>query len=695
MGIGKITEARETTEGTLSSPQGGAGAAAEKLASVGDRAGREAHQTISKGLGDAAKNIGDALKVAGDFAVKTLWEKPIAEAEEKIRELDVKCRKEGWRDLHGVERPGFELYRGVEAMDVGERWDAYMARESRKITQELGLSDGQREELSRRTRKLRVETKARLVEFGLNEAMTSNLRDIDIRATRGAERSILDAVDRANADRDTLAKDAAYHSGNAEDGAAVLSRKDDAAAVGLFDALAEKRAGLIRDKVIGGLGRKSEAQATAEADALVRAEALETVKALAAAGHYERARKLVEQGRRAVDDGGARLFDDAALANGRELVDGMEEKAQKDAFNGVRSVAQSAVASGMLASVKDPQTGALLPGMEDAIGDIRDAKQAYAPGSELRAAYDRLEAEVTAEAEKTQSTQYLTELANLGRTDAEPMDEIKAEPWKLRAFEAAKGKYLKAVEQQGKDLRAARDLIWKENADSLKRLEAAYFQARAREGGWNSRATDLAYANLKRTWNQIGLGGVSGEFAKTFLGDLKDIDNEEIVEGMTEFWRMLKGVKVIGPKDSRSREASSGGPELDKYGSLTDATVRHMDLGEEVGFDTGDEGRPFTMTVDEALVFSEQVRHELRRMDPKERRKSEVVRDVVKKVYVNAAKAMVKNKIRDGEKAQVLAREFGEQMTNLRQEMEKPSLKAALDERERQDEVQKPYRQAK
>ena len=331
MGIGKITEAKETTEGALSSPQGGAGAAAEKLASVCDRAGREAHQTISRGLGDAAKNIGDALKVAGDFAVKTLWEKPIAEAEEKIRELDVKCRKEGWRDLHGVERPGFELYRGVEAMDVGERWDAYMARESKKISEKL--SDGQREELSRRTRKLRVETKARLVEFGLNEAMTSNLRDIDRRATRGAERNILDAVDRADADRDTLAKDAAYHSGNAEDGAAVLSRKDDAAAVGLFDALAEKRAGLIRDKVIGGLGRKSEAQATAEADALVRVEALETVKALAAAGHYDRARKLVEQGRRAVDDSGTRLFDDAALAKGRELVDGMEMNAAVNAAN--------------------------------------------------------------------------------------------------------------------------------------------------------------------------------------------------------------------------------------------------------------------------------------------------------------------------------------------------------------------------
>ena len=333
MGIGKITEARETTEGALSSPQGGAGAAAEKLASVGDRAGREAHQTIGKGLGDAAKNIGDALKVAGDFAVKTLWEKPIAEAEQEIRELDLKSRTEGWRDENGVERPGFELYRGAEAAGIGDRWDAYMVREAKKISDKHGLTEGQRQELSTRTRKLRVETKARLVEFGLNEAMTSNLRDIDIRATRGAERSILDAVNRANADRDTLAKDAAYHSGSAEDGAAVLSRKDDVAAVGLFDALVEKRIGLIRDKVIGGLGRKSEEQATAEADALVRAEAQETVKALASAGHFDRARKLVEQGRRAVDDSGARLFDDAALAKGRELVDGMEMSAAVNAAN--------------------------------------------------------------------------------------------------------------------------------------------------------------------------------------------------------------------------------------------------------------------------------------------------------------------------------------------------------------------------
>ena len=687
MGIGRITDAREVTSGAVHAPQGGAGEAARQIAATGAQAGREAQRTIATGFGDAAKNIGDALKVAGDFALKTLWEKPIAEAEEKLRELDLECRSKGWRDENGVERPGFDLVRGAEAANIGDRWDAYMSRKSKEIFDKMGLTAGQREELSRRTAKFRTETRARLTERGTVEAIASNLADIDARAVRSGERNVAGAVENANKDLE-LANFVAEVSGNAADRDNAIAAADHANAELLSDALVEKRAKLIRDKVIGGLGRKSEEVATAEADKIVRAEALETVKALAAAGHYNRARKLVEQGKKLG-------FDDAALAKGRELVDGYKEKAQKEAFNCVQATAQSAVAMGLLNGGVDPRTGAALPGMEDALAAIRGAKGKFAVGTEMRAEYDRLEAQVTDVAEKAQSTQYLTELANRGRTDVDLTDEIKAEPWKLRAFEAAKDRYLKAVEQQGKDLRAARDLIWKENADRLKRLEAAYFQARAQEGGWNSKATDQAYANLKRTWNEIGLGGVSGEYAKTFLGDLKDIDNEEIVEGMTEFWRMLKGVKVIGPKDSRSREASSGGPELDKYGALTDATVRHMDLGEEVGFDMGDESQPFTMTVDEALVFSEQVRHELHRMDPKERRKSEVVRDVVKKVYVNAARAMADGKIRDSEKGQALAREFGEQMTNLKMKQEEPSLKAALDEKERQEEVQKPLRRTK
>lgn len=325
MGVGSITGAREVTRGAVHASHDGAGESAQRIAAVGAHAGREAQRTIAAGLGDAAKNIGDALKVAGDFAVAALWEKPIAEAEQEIRELDLKSRTEGWRDENGVERPGFELYRGAEAAGIGDRWEAYMAREAKKISDKHGLTEGQRQELSTRTRKLRVETKARLVKYGMSEAMDSNLRDIDLRAARDGEMNISGAVASAAHDKDMALK-AAKHSGNAEDVEVILEAFDDEAVQLCSDNLVEKRDKLIRDKVIGGLGRKSEAVATAEADKIVRTEAENTVKALAAAGHYDRARKLVEQGKKLG-------YDDAALAKGRELVDGMEMNAAVNAAN--------------------------------------------------------------------------------------------------------------------------------------------------------------------------------------------------------------------------------------------------------------------------------------------------------------------------------------------------------------------------
>ena len=390
MGVGRITDAREVTQGVVHAAHDGAGESARRIAAIGAHAGREAQRTIAAGLSDAAKNVGDALKVAGDFAVKALWEKPIAEAEEKLRELDLECRSKGWRDENGVERPGFDLVRGSEAANIGEQWDAYMARKAKEFTK--NLTAGQREELSRRTAKFRTETRARLTERGAVEAITSNLADIDAKAVRSGERNVIEAVNQAK--KDANAADLGFSvDKDAKAREDALTFMDDAAAVSLSDALVEKRDKLIRDKVIGGLGRKSEAVATAEADKIVRAEALETVKALAAAGHYDRARKLVEQGKKLG-------YDDAALAKGREIVDKYEEKAQKDAFNGVQAKAQSAIAMGRLNGSVDPKTGAALPGMEDALAAIRGTKEKFAVGTEMRANYDKLEAKVDAAADK-------------------------------------------------------------------------------------------------------------------------------------------------------------------------------------------------------------------------------------------------------------------------------------------------------
>ena len=265
------------------------------------------------------------LNTMRDFAVKTLWEKPIAEAEEKLRELDLEARSKEWTDEHGVKHAGFDLVRGAEAANIGDQWDAYMSRKAKELFDRMGLTAGQREELSRRTAKFRTETRARLTEKGAVEAITSNLADIDARAVQSGERSVMDAVERAN-EATGYAEKTVGVTGNAEAGVFLKTQLDDAAAVSLSDALVEKREKLIRDKVIGGLGRKSEAVATAEADKIVRAEALSTVTALARAGHYDRARKLVEQG-------GKLGFDDAALAKGRELVDGMEVDAAVNEAN--------------------------------------------------------------------------------------------------------------------------------------------------------------------------------------------------------------------------------------------------------------------------------------------------------------------------------------------------------------------------
>lgn len=691
MGIGKITEARETAGGTV---QAGGRTVQPKDAAAGFdplKANVDPFKERERQI-ESLRPIADAIG-RQELATTGIEKASATRADiDEIRNGNPNGDGNGghvgmWRDKGGVWRKALNS----DQLSADERaMVTRLAREElrhRRDERLRGETNDVRAFVNRETGEDIAAFEGDCDEALLVGRIGENFGRAEAAVAGDAGAMTNTALGRIGSDNALLKTFNAASGGEFDAGAAARQRTDLWARQYVRQSLEGRmKAAVVLASQSGGL--MSPAAAMKRANEIYDRQASELVRQLVEAGEYERARMFVGHAEELGYSG-------AVKAKALGEIDAAEDVANKKAFNGVQSVAQSAVASGMLASVKDPQTGALQPGMEDAILDIRDAKAAYAPGTELRAAYDRLEAEVTGAAEKAQASQYLAELANAGRTDVEPTDEIKAEPWKLRAFEAAKGKYLKAVEQQGKDLRAARDLIWKENADSLKRLEAAYFQARAREGGWNSRATDLAYANLKRTWNQIGLGGVSGEFAKTFLGDLKDIGNEEIVEGMTEFWRMLKGVKVIGPKDSRSREASSGGPELDKYGSLTDATVRHMDLGEEVGFDTGDEGQPFTMTVDEALVFSEQVRYELHRMDVKDRRKSEVVRDVVKKVYVNAAKAMADGKIRDGEKGQALAREFGEQMTNLKMKLEEPSLKSALDERERQDEVQKPLRRTK
>ena len=365
MGVGSITGAKEVTQGVVHAAQGGAGEAAHRIAAIGAHAGREAQAIGAHGQREAMVNGEETLKTMRDFAVKTLWEKPIAEAEEKLRELDLECRSKGWRDENGVERPGFDLVRGAEAAQIGEQWDAYMARKSKEIFDGMGLTAGQREELAKRTARFRAETKARLTERGAVELVTSNLADIDRRAVRLGEIEIRNAVE----------------------------NPDTYSAEKISDNLVEKRSKLIRDKVIGGLGRKSEDVATAEADKIVRAEAIETVKALAAAGHYDRARKLVEQGKKLG-------YDDAALAKGRAIVDKYEEKAQKDAFNGVHATAQSAIAMGRLNGEVDPKTGAALPGMEDALAAIRGAKEKFAVGTEMRANYDKLEAQVDRQADR-------------------------------------------------------------------------------------------------------------------------------------------------------------------------------------------------------------------------------------------------------------------------------------------------------
>ena len=331
MGVGRITDAREVTQGVVHAAHDGAGESAGRIAAIGAHAGREAQRTVAAGLGDAAKNIGDTLKVVGDFAVKALWEKPIAEAEEKIRELDLKCRTEGWEDDKG-HHDGFDIVKGAKAANIGNQWEAYMERKAREISAKYGLTEGQRQELSTRTRKLRVETKARLTERGTRELITSNLADIDIIATKDGERNVMQAVANANESVDKF-KESVGLSGDAEKAAVERGRDDNAAAVSISDQLVTKRNELIRRKIEGGLGFKSEALATAEADKIVRAEALSTVTALARAGHYDRARKLVEQGKRAVDSNGTRLFDDAALAKGRELVDGMEVDAAVNEAN--------------------------------------------------------------------------------------------------------------------------------------------------------------------------------------------------------------------------------------------------------------------------------------------------------------------------------------------------------------------------
>lgn len=668
MGVGSITGAREVTQGVVHAAHDGAGESAGRIAAIGAHAGREAQRTIAAGLGDAAKNIGDTLKVVGDFAVAALWEKPIAEAEQEIRELDLKSRTEGWWDENGVERPGFELYKGAEAAGIGDKWEAYMAREAKKISDKYGLTDGQRQELSTRTRKLRVETKARLAKYGMSEAMDSNLRDIDLRATRDGERNIAGAVASAAQDGNMAARSASA-SGVSGDANALLEVFDNEAVQLLSDNLVEKREKLIRDKVIGGLGRKSEEVATAEADKIVRAEALETVKALAAAGHYDRARKLVEQGKKLG-------YDDAALAKGRELVDKYEEKAQKDAFNGVQATAQSAIAMGWLNGEVDPKTRAKLPGMEDALAEIWGAKEKFAVGTEMRANYDKLEAQVTDEAEKAQAAQYLSAFANKESVSVDPKtgtvevvrpDGIEKGSWKERAFEAAKVKYLKAVEQNNKDIRAARDQIWKDNGDLLKGMLVAYNRAISSEGGIGSKEARQAYSDLMRNWNEVENGGLDPDFALGFQKTVKDLDRREIAEGMAAFWRMLKDVKIESNlKFIGGLSYMSSVPKLGKDGSISAESVKGMEAGAYVGFDTGDTDNPFTMTVSDAISFSEQVRKELNLMDPKEIRKSEAVETVVRKVYTDVAKRLAEGRISRSEVGAELARDWGERMAETK-----------------------------
>lgn len=262
-----------------------------------------------------------------------------------------------------------------------------------------------------------------------------------------------------------------------------------------------------------------------------------------------------------------------------------------------------------------------------------------------------------------------------------------------RAFDAAKEKYMKAVEDAGNDLEKARAKIWDGNKEILQRKLVSYYQVAAEPGEVGTRRAQEAYHELMSAWSEMSGGSLSPDFTLGFQKTVKEIDQKEIADGMRLFWSMLKGVEVLGPKDYNSRQASSSAPKFDKYGGLTDATVRRMDLGAEVAYDTGNPAEPFVMTVDEALQFSERVRNELANLDPKELQKSGVVRDVISRVYSNAAKKIVE---KDIGKVQALSQTFGETIEELQTKMREPaarSLVEAVEDEKKTDEIRKRYEQ--
>lgn len=340
--------------------------------------------------------------------------------------------------------------------------------------------------------------------------------------------------------------------------------------------------------------------------------------------------------------------------------------------------------------------------IEKSIRAADDFAKTQPPGSKARTIAERGRVELDEAADKIATSEWQERLMNgdcVTRdektgvvTVSKPIGMIKGSR-EDRAFDAAKEKYMKAVEDAGNDLEKAHAKIWDGNKEILQRKLVSYYQAAAEPGEVGTRRAQEAYHELMSAWSEMSGGSLSPDFTLGFQKTVKEIDQKEIADGMRLFWSMLKGVEVLGPKDYNSRQASSSAPKFDKYGGLTDATVRRMDLGAEVAYDTGNPAEPFVMTVDEALQFSERVRNELANLDPKELQKSGVVRDVISRVYSNAAKKIVE---KDIGKVQALSQTFGETIEELQTKMREPaarSLVEAVEDEKKTDEIRKRYEQ--
>lgn len=236
-----------------------------------------------------------------------------------------------------------------------------------------------------------------------------------------------------------------------------------------------------------------------------------------------------------------------------------------------------------------------------------------------------------------------------------------------RAFDAAKAKYMKAVEESENDLKKARDKIWDGNKENLQRKLINYYQSAYAHGDEGKKMAREAYDDMMDTWSEMSGGSLSPEFTLQFQRTVKDIDKKEIADGMAKFWRMLKDVKI----ESKTKFISghvivTAVPKLGNDGSISAESIKGMEADARVGYDTGDADNPFTMTVSEAIAFSEQVRNELNLLDLSEIRKSEAVEAVVKRVYVDVAKRLAEGKISRSEVGAELARDWGERMTETK-----------------------------